>query len=168
MRFVLYSIKVQVLGTLKAMTAASTAAASTAPAVGKPTLYVDPMAPTCRAVGMVCRLGKIDVDVKVLSILKGEHKTDAMKKLNPVGSLPFLVDGDLKLNDSQSMATYLVRTYASASKLYGDGVEEMAKVDELLTDAKNVYTVFADTLVSVFSREVVNSQSATGSGSVRW
>ena len=168
MRFVLYSIKVQVLGILKAMTAASTAAASTAPAVGKPTLYVDPMAPTCRAVGMVCRLGKIDVDVKVLSILKGEHKTDAMKKLNPVGSLPFLVDGDLKLNDSQSMATYLVRTYASASKLYGDGVEEMAKVDELLTDAKNVYTVFADTLVSVFSREVVNSQSATGSGSVRW
>ena len=114
---------------------------------------------------MVCRLGKIDVKVKQLSILKGEHKTDEMKKLNPVGSLPFMIDGDLKMNDSQAMAAYLVRTYAPTSKLYGDSVEEMAKVDELLVDAKTVYTVFAATLVSVFSREIDN-YIVTGSSSI--
>ena len=108
----------------------------------KPVLYVDPVSPPCRAVGMVCRLGKIDVDVKELSIFNGEHKTDAMKLINPVGTLPFLVDGELKMNDSQAIAVHLVRKYAPKSKLHGADVQERAKVDELLCDAKEVQTVF--------------------------
>ena len=115
----------------------------------KPVLYVDPVSPPCRAVGMVCRLGKIDVDLKQLSIFNGEHKTDAMKLINPVGTLPFLVDGDVKLNDSQAIAVHLVRKYAPKSKLHGSDVQERAKVDELLCDAKELQTVFYAKMVKL-------------------
>ena len=111
-------------------------------------MYIDPGAPTCRAVGMVCKFAKINVDVKMLSLLKGEHKTPKMLEINPVGTLPFLVDGDLKLNDSQAMAVYLVNKYAAGSKLYGTTAEEMAKIDELLVDAKFLYQTLRQVMVS--------------------
>ena len=98
---------------------------------------------------MVCRFAKISVEVKVLSLMKGEHKTPKMLEINPTGTLPFLVDGDLKLNDSQAMAIYLVNEYAAGSKLYGTTVKEMAKIDELLVDAKFLYQTLRQVMVSL-------------------
>merc|ERR1711953_1102972 len=120
------------------------------PCPDKPTLYLDPFVPVCRAVGVTARFLKLDCDVKVMSIMKGDNKSKDFVKVNPLGTLPTMVDGDLTLTESQAIAAYLVNKCGKDTKLYGSNAEEMAKIDELLCDAKTITDIFRKTLYALY------------------
>lgn len=45
-----------------------------------------------------------------------EHKTPEFLEINPLGQLPVLEDGDLRLRDAQAILTYLAREYDPSEK----------------------------------------------------
>jgi glutathione S-transferase len=93
-------------------------------------LYLDPVATTSRAVLAMCRHERIEVTLRPVSLMKGEHYEPAFAALNPNRLVPVLVDGDLVLTESSAILRYLARKRGSA--LYPAGAREAARVDELI------------------------------------
>lgn len=56
---------------------------------------------------------------------KGEHKSDPYLKINPMGQVPALVDGDFTLAESMAIASYLIDK--SGSELGGKTPQERAR-----------------------------------------
>ncbi|MCQ4257698.1 glutathione S-transferase family protein [Stutzerimonas stutzeri] len=52
------------------------------------------------------------VELVPVDLLKGEHKRPPFLSLNPRGQVPVLVDGDVRVVDSQAILVYLARRYA--------------------------------------------------------
>ncbi|ELR97374.1 glutathione S-transferase family protein [Gloeocapsa sp. PCC 73106] len=48
--------------------------------------------------------------VKV-DLMKGEHKSPEYLAINPLGQVPTLIDGEIKLGDAQAILVYLARQY---------------------------------------------------------
>lgn len=46
-----------------------------------------------------------------VDLMKGEHKSPEYLAKNPFGQVPFLVDGEVQLADSQAILVYLARQY---------------------------------------------------------
>ena len=51
----------------------------------RPVLYVWPGSAPCRAVWMTAKAANVDVDVKTVDLLKGEHKQETFLKVGPLG-----------------------------------------------------------------------------------
>jgi glutathione S-transferase len=54
-------------------------------------------------------------DLQALDMRAGEHKRADYLAINPRGQVPALVDGELRLGDSQAILVYLARRYADAA-----------------------------------------------------
>ena len=52
------------------------------------------------------------VELVPVDLLKGEHKQPSFLTLNPRGQVPVLLDGDVRVVDSQAILVYLARRYA--------------------------------------------------------
>ncbi|WP_295412946.1 glutathione S-transferase family protein [uncultured Thiodictyon sp.] len=50
---------------------------------------------------------------------RGETQTEAFRQLNPRGQIPVLLDGDLRLWDSQAILVYLARRYGDPERACG-------------------------------------------------
>lgn len=72
---------------------------------------------------------KVSVDMAA-----GEHKAPEYRKLNPLGQIPTLVDGDVVINDSTAALVYLAKKYGGASWLPDDPVGA-ARVQRWLSTA---------------------------------
>lgn len=70
-------------------------------------LYAIVGSPNSRKVLSVINHLKIDVEVEYLDLFQGDHKTPSYVALNPNGMVPTLVDGDLKLWESNAIIQYL-------------------------------------------------------------
>jgi RNA polymerase-associated protein len=68
------------------------------------TLYSDPMNPYCHRVRLVLAEKKITYEVEDIDPL---NMPEALMELNPYGTLPTLVDRDLKLYESRIIMEYL-------------------------------------------------------------
>lgn len=77
--------------------------------------------------GLECE--KVSVDMTA-----GEHKAPEYRKLNPLGQIPTLVDGDVVINDSTAALVYLAKKYGDASWLPDDPVGA-ARVQRWLSTA---------------------------------
>jgi glutathione S-transferase len=93
-------------------------------------LYVDPAATTSRAVLAFCKAETLDVTIRPVVLMKGEHRQSAFVALNPNCMVPVLVDGDLVLTESSAILYYLANKTQSA--LYPKDLVPRAKVDELV------------------------------------
>ena len=93
-------------------------------------LYVDPIATTSRAVLAFCRQEDIDITVRPISLMKGEHHQPAFAALNPSRLVPVLADGGFVLTESSAILRYLAR--GRGSPLYPFDPREAARVDELM------------------------------------
>jgi glutathione S-transferase len=93
-------------------------------------LYIDPVATTSRAVLAMCRHEQVDVELRFVSLMKGEHHADTFARLNPNRMVPVLVDDGFVLTESSAILRYLARSRSSA--LYPAGLQEAARVDEML------------------------------------
>ncbi len=69
-------------------------------------LYGAPPTRALRVLWLLNELG-LKYEMMPLDMLKGEHKTDAFRALNPAAKVPVLVDGDVVLTESSAMPLYL-------------------------------------------------------------
>eukprot|EP00879_Flechtneria_rotunda_P017721 GHRR01018577.1.p1 GENE.GHRR01018577.1~~GHRR01018577.1.p1 ORF type:complete len:194 (+),score=29.95 GHRR01018577.1:422-1003(+) len=76
-----------------------------------PTLYIDMMSQPSRSCWILCKVHNLPVDIKFVRLDKGEHRQPEYLKLNPLGKVPVLVDGDLRLPESAAIMEYLCEIY---------------------------------------------------------
>ncbi|KAG0618257.1 hypothetical protein M758_4G049600 [Ceratodon purpureus] len=96
-------------------------------------LYVDLMSQPSRAVLLFCRVNKIDVELHLVNIQKGEQKTPEFRAINPLGKVPCIVDGRFKLAESHAIMKYLASTRPGvADHWYPTDVQRRAKIDSVL------------------------------------
>ncbi|KAJ0098032.1 hypothetical protein Patl1_27874 [Pistacia atlantica] len=62
----------------------------------------------------------IDYEYKAVNLLKGEQNSPEFRKLNPLGYVPALVDGDFVLSDSFAILMYLEEKYPQHPLLPSD------------------------------------------------
>ncbi len=70
-------------------------------------LYVFPPAPSCLKVIALAQHLKVPLDLKPVSVPRGEQKTREFLELNRNGRVPLLVDGPFKLWESDAILHYL-------------------------------------------------------------
>lgn len=98
--------------------------------MSKVVLYHWEFSPFSRAVLQLCRYIKLDVEVKLLDLFKGEHMTEEYLALNPLHTVPFLVDGDFKLSESKAIMQYLMES--RAQHLIAASPKERATINQRL------------------------------------
>jgi glutathione S-transferase len=68
-----------------------------------------------------------------VSIVKGEHKTDEIKKINPKGTIPFITVDDVPYYESAAILRYLAVRCPEINKFYPKGQDETrARIDAAL------------------------------------
>ncbi|KAJ8725906.1 hypothetical protein PYW08_004089 [Mythimna loreyi] len=114
--------------------------------------------PPARAVMMLSELLKLQVQFNDVKLLQGEHKTPEFKKLNPMGTVPVLQDGDFVLSDSHAIMKYLVSVYGGDKResLYPSDVRTRALLDQAMFFNAGVFfkaftNVTRDTFLGVVS-----------------
>ncbi|BFM05642.1 glutathione S-transferase family protein [Halioxenophilus aromaticivorans] len=75
-------------------------------------LYDLELSGNCYKVRLLAALAGIDLTLKPVDFLAGDHKRSPVIDLNPWGELPVLVDGGTVLRDSQAILVYLASAYA--------------------------------------------------------
>lgn len=72
-------------------------------------LYYHPLSGHAhRAVTFASFLG-LDVELVLVDLAAGEHKSEAFLKINSFGQVPALVDGDVTITDSNAILVYLAK-----------------------------------------------------------
>jgi glutathione S-transferase len=105
-------------------------------------LYVFRLGPTSRAVLAFCHASKLELVIKDIDLLQGEHRQPAFVTMNPNGMLPLLVDDGFVLSESSAILRYLAAK--SGSPLYPVDLRPRARVDELIAWFEaNFYKDFA-------------------------
>jgi glutathione S-transferase len=66
-----------------------------------------------------------------------EHKSEAFLRINPLGEIPVLDDGNLRLRDAQACLIYLARKYDRSGQWFPDDAAKMGKIAQWLSVAGN-------------------------------
>ena len=77
----------------------------------------------------------LEHEVKLISLPDGEHKKPDYMKLNPLGQVPTLSDGDEVIRDSCAILVYLADKYDASGDWSGKTPEEKAHIQEWLSTA---------------------------------
>ncbi len=86
-----------------------------------------------RSVKAVLDIGKVEHTVKNYNVLAGETKTEEFLKLNPAGKVPFIVEGDFSLGESNAILKHLVDTKEQIPEsLWPKDAHKRALVDQQL------------------------------------
>jgi glutathione S-transferase len=93
-------------------------------------LYLDPASTTGRPLLMLIAELGLEIELRTVNLMAGEHRAPAFLALNPNGQVPVLVDGDLRLTESAAILRYLAAGVPTAL-LPGDR-RGLAQMDEAL------------------------------------
>ncbi|KAB8319685.1 glutathione S-transferase [Tolypothrix campylonemoides VB511288] len=99
-------------------------------------LYDTKLSGNCYKVRLMLSLLGLEYKCVPIALNKGEHKTEEFLKLNPLGQLPVLRDGDVVIRDAQAILVYLARRYGSEEWLPTQA-EPMSRVMQWLSVAAN-------------------------------
>jgi len=96
------------------------------------TLYLDWLSQPSRAVASFLKLNHIPFTAHEVSILKGEQKTAEFLKVNPLGQIPAIKEGDLTLGESHTILRYLADSRKTADHWFPSDVVKRAYVNQYL------------------------------------
>jgi glutathione S-transferase len=96
---------------------------------------------------------------------QGAHRTEAYKKLNPNGTVPVLVDGDLVLYESAAICLHLCDTHPAAGLAPVPGTSERAHFYKWLMWLTN--TLQATLMVYFYSERWVEGADATAAAALK-
>lgn len=100
---------------------------------GDITLYYNVLSQPSRSVKTIMNMGNINHSTVNIDIMKGEQRGEAFLKINPRGTIPYMVEGDWRLGESTAILKYLCETRSSIpSTLWPADLKERAYVDQLL------------------------------------
>ena len=92
-----------------------------------PKLYDYVLSASCYKVRLLASLLAVKLDTVAVDFHPGrEHKGRAFRALNPAGTLPVLVCGELVLTESAAMLMYLARQWGAEGRWAGDETAEGA------------------------------------------
>jgi glutathione S-transferase len=91
-------------------------------------LYGNRFSPPSNKVEMCLNQLGIEYEFVFVDLLNGEQRKPEFLALTSFGKVPFLVDGNFKLSESNAIMKYLCRK--AKSDLYPSGLEEQAEVDK--------------------------------------
>jgi glutathione S-transferase len=74
-------------------------------------LYDLALSGNCYKVRLFASLINTPLTIVPVDFMNGEHKTEAMLKLNPLGEIPILENGSVILRDAQAILVYLANKY---------------------------------------------------------
>ncbi|CAI2381133.1 unnamed protein product [Moneuplotes crassus] len=96
-------------------------------------LYLNYISQPSKAVAVLCKMGGIQVEEIKVVLKNHQHRKSDFMKVNPLGTVPILIDGDDKIVESNAILKYLCRKYDLSKDLYprGDPLS-LAKVDATL------------------------------------
>lgn len=122
-------------------------------------LYYHPLSSNSRRVLLTAILLDVKIDLAVVDLLKGEHKTADYLLINPNGKVPLLDDGDFRLWESHAIIQYLADKRGDNS-LYPGNVQPRADVNRWLFWSAYHFTP----AVGFISRERVSKKMVGGVG----
>ncbi|KAJ2951642.1 hypothetical protein O0L34_g13801 [Tuta absoluta] len=95
------------------------------------TLYHMQGSPPSWAVRMMADILGVPLELKIIDFVSKEHKSPEFRKMNPMGTIPVIKDGDLYLSESHTIIKYLLDKYGKEEhkKLYPSDRVERAAVD---------------------------------------
>lgn len=99
-------------------------------------LYDHELSGNCYKVRLMLSLLRLEHKLVSVVLIKGEHKSPPFLKLNPLGQVPVLTDGDVVIRDAQAILVYLGRRYGGEDWLPTEA-EPMSKVVQWLSTAAN-------------------------------
>lgn len=106
-------------------------------------IYYTLASPPCRTVLLVAKALKIELNLKVTDLSKGEHRTPEFLKLNPQHAIPTIDDNGFGLGESRAILVYLVNQYGKDDSLYPKDPKKRAVVDQrLYFDIGSLYQGF--------------------------
>ncbi|XP_018013809.1 glutathione S-transferase 1 [Hyalella azteca] len=110
-----------------------------------PVLYYAPASPPCRSVMLVAKEVGLELQLKPVDVMKGEHMRPEFLAINPQHTIPTLVDDDLTLWESRAIVQYIANTYDKKGLIYPKEAKLRSKIDRLLYfDFGSLYKAFAD------------------------
>ncbi|XP_039483599.1 glutathione S-transferase 1 [Drosophila santomea] len=102
----------------------------------KPILYYAPRSPPCRAVLLTAAALGLELDLRLVNVKGGEHKSAEFLKLNAQHTIPVLDDNGTIVSDSHIICAYLADKYAPAGD---DSLYPKDAVQRRLVDARLYY-----------------------------
>jgi len=100
--------------------------------MGKIDLYYHPFSSPSRAVQMTATNLGIELNIKVVDLIKGEHLKPEFLKINPQHTVPVIDDNGFCLTESRAIIQYLANGYAKDDTLYPKVTKKRAIVDQRL------------------------------------
>ncbi|XP_005987166.1 glutathione S-transferase theta-1 [Latimeria chalumnae] len=95
-------------------------------------LYSDLLSQPCRALAIFLRVLGVPYTTRKTSLLEGEHKSAEYARINPMQSIPAMVEEGFVLTESVAIIKYLAARYNAPDHWYPADVRRRAKVDEYL------------------------------------
>lgn len=97
-------------------------------------LHRAPGSPPARAAMMLSDMLGLQMEYNDVKFLQLEHKSPEFKKLNPMGTVPVLQDGDFIISESHAIMKYLLSKYGGDKRelLYPSDVRTRAVVDQCM------------------------------------
>ncbi|CAN8232765.1 unnamed protein product [Cochlearia groenlandica] len=96
-------------------------------------VYGDRMSQPSRAIILFCKVNKIQFDEILINLAKRHQFSPDFKEINPLGKVPAIVDGKLKLFESHAILIYLASSFPSvADHWYPNDLSKRAKIHSVL------------------------------------
>ncbi|XP_075167069.1 glutathione S-transferase 1-like [Haematobia irritans] len=128
-------------------------------------LYMSPVSAPSRSVIYLAKYIGVDLEYRHINLMRRETLKPDFLKLNPLHTVPTLVDGKSIIYDSHAICAYLVEKYAKNDHLYPKDLTNRALVDAILHfDSCDLFSPMRLMYVAVFyhgsyelSKEIMNS-----------
>jgi glutathione S-transferase len=115
-------------------------------------LYWGSGSPVSWRVQIALALKHIEYDSHRLDLGAREHRSDAYRLLNPTGTFPLLVDGDIIVRDSIAILAFLER-HTPAPPLFGASLSEAAYIWQHVVEHEQNLGSHADMLTRALFRD---------------
>nr|AGV08610.1 glutathione S-transferase [Nephotettix cincticeps] len=107
--------------------------------------YYTPGSSPCRSVLLAAKALGVDLNLKQLDLMKGEHLKPEFVKINPQHNVPTLDDNGFAINESRAIICYLAEKYGKDDSLYPKDPKKRALVNQrLYFDIGTLYQRFGD------------------------
>ena len=100
-------------------------------------LYDFELSGSCYKVRLLLNILKVSCERIPVDFVGKEHKTERFLKLNPLGEIPVMEDGDVRLHDAQSILVYIARQYDRSNTWFPDAPESMGRIMQWLSFGGN-------------------------------
>jgi glutathione S-transferase len=96
-------------------------------------LYDFELSGSCYKVRLLLNILKVSCERVPVDFVGKEHKGEHFLRLNPLGEIPVMEDGDVRLRDAQSILVYIARQYDRSSTWFPDAPDSMGRIMQWLS-----------------------------------